>query len=124
MNAIDTINKTLVTLAGRIRQLETSMVRPYIHQQMIIPLQDCSIVAVNPYRYCANDVGSAAVIEELYIAVDTAPAVLLRVKIQKNGVNILTGVTNYIQVNAGAHSSSRTANFTNQPWKCFMKCKE
>jgi hypothetical protein len=82
------------------------------HSQAVLTVGGVlSSTGVKPLRIYTPDVASGATIEEIYVAVNTAPAsTALRVRVLKGGSTIFSG-TDYIEVSLGSNTASRTTNF-------------
>lgn len=83
-----------------------------VHQQVIFSYEgEITSIGTKPLRLYVHDVGAGATLEEIFVSLNTAPlSTPVRIDVLKNGVTVLD-VIDYIQINAGSYTASRTTNF-------------
>lgn len=82
------------------------------HVQVVFTIEsNVNVTGTKPIRIHVPYVGAGATIEEVYIAVGTAPTTsALRIDVNKNATSIFNS-TQYVEIAIGAYSASKTSDF-------------
>lgn len=100
-----TVGRVLVTVSGAL-----------LHNQFLFSIEGgiafsgVSDNGTRPLRIAVHDVGSVAVIDEVYLTLNQVPASGVRINILKNGSTVFQAPT-YVEITG--YEASRTTNFTN-----------